>query len=125
MSTTIPEKDLHMVVIQKVIPHISDLLRTMECAFKTGQDAQLKATEKLAQEVKQWRRTVGDFTSRSFQLTFTLGRNRLLPQSFDHTLHSRERSFLPYFTCDTAHLSSLYFTFTFSSSPCSSSKAFG
>lgn len=95
MSTTTPEKDPHMVMIQKIIPHIGDCLRTMECAFKTGQDAQLKATKKLAQEVKQLRATVGDFTSGRFQLTFTPGRNRLLPQSFNHTLHRREQSCSP------------------------------
>lgn len=92
MATTTPEEDPHMVVSQKVIPHVGDRLRTMECAFKTGQDAQIKATEKLAQEVKELRATVGDFTSGCFQLTFTPGRNRLLPQSFDHTLHRREES---------------------------------
>ena len=95
MSTTTPGEDPHMVVIQKAIPHIGDRLRTMECAFKTGQDAQLKATEKLAEEVKQLRATVGDFTSGNFQLTFTPGRNRLLLQSVDHTLHRREESFSP------------------------------
>lgn len=62
MSTTTPEEDPHMVVIQKGIPHVGDRLRAMECAFKTGQDAQLKATEKLAQEVKQLGATVSDFT---------------------------------------------------------------
>ncbi len=67
----------------------------MQCAFKTWQDAQLKATEKLAEEVKQLRANVGDFTSGCFQLTFTPGRNMLLPQSFDHTLHIREKSFSP------------------------------
>ncbi len=95
MSTTTPEEDPHMVVIQKVIPHVSDRLHTMECEFKTGQDVQLQTTKKLAEKVKQLRATVGDFTSGCFQLTFTSGRNRLLSQSFDHTLYRREESFSP------------------------------
>lgn len=64
----------------------------MECAFQTGQDAQIKVTENLAQRVKELRAIVDDFTSRYFQLTFTPGRNRLLPQSFDHTFYRREES---------------------------------
>ncbi len=95
MSTTTPEEDPQIVVIQNVISHVGDRLHTIECVFKTRQDVQLKATEKLAEEVKQLRATVGDFTSGCFQLTFTPGRNRLLPQSFDYTLYRGEEFFSP------------------------------
>lgn len=90
MSTTTPEEDPNMAVIWKVIPHVGNHLRTMECALRVGQDTQFKATEKLAQEVKQLRTTVGDFTSGCFQLIFTPGRNKLLLQSLAHTLRRRE-----------------------------------
>lgn len=113
MSTTTLEEDPYMVVIQKVIPHIGDRLRTMECAIETGQNAQLKATKKLAYEVKQLRAIVGDFTNECFQLIFMPGKNRLLPQSFDHILHRYEQSSSP--TLQAAH-----HTFPYSISPLAS-----
>ena len=94
MSTTIPEEGPHRVVIQKIIPHVGEHLRTLECVLRVGQNFQFKSTEKLAQKVKQLRMTIGDLIG-CFQLKFTSGRNRLLPQSFGHTLHRREESSSP------------------------------
>lgn len=37
--------------------------------------------------------TVGDFISGCFQLIFTLVKNRLLPQSFNHIFYKHEQSF--------------------------------
>lgn len=47
-----PEKDLHIVVIEKIMFYISDCLRIMEYTFKTRQNAQLKAIKKLVEKVK-------------------------------------------------------------------------
>lgn len=41
--------------------------------------------------MRELKNTVADFTSGCFQLTFTPGRSRLLPQGFDHAFHRRER----------------------------------
>ena len=39
ISTKTPDEDPYMFVIQKYIPHVGDRLRTIECSFKTWQDA--------------------------------------------------------------------------------------
>lgn len=45
LNTTSPEEDPHMVAIQKALPHVSNQLRTLECAMQTGQEAQVQFNE--------------------------------------------------------------------------------
>ena len=88
-----PEEDLNMVGIQKVIHHLSDCLCTIKCAFQKRQDAKYKVTEKLTKEIKKLTTSVIDFTLSFFKMTFTLGKSKMLPQSFDYTPNRRKKKF--------------------------------
>lgn len=82
-----------MVVIQKVIFHLCDCLRTMDCAFQTRQNAKSKVRENFGQKITELKASVSDFTISCFQLIPTNEKSKMLPQDFDYSFHSREKSF--------------------------------
>ena len=95
LSITSPEEDPHMVAIQKVIPHVGDHLHTMRCEMQMRHATLATKQDVLTKKVEELTATLNDFTSGHFQLTFTPGKSRMLPQGFDHTLHRREEPSSP------------------------------
>lgn len=76
-------EDPHLVAIEKAIPSVNERLRSITSVIQTGQAAQAVGLAQLTASVNELSGKLEDFLTGSFSLTFTPGRNRMLPQGFD------------------------------------------
>jgi hypothetical protein len=73
------------------MPAVADRLRTMTSVIQTGTTAHAVGLAQLMREMSDVKKSLADFLTGSFSLTFTPRRSRLLPQGYD-SIYRRQKT---------------------------------
>lgn len=80
------EEDPHLIAVAKVVPAISERLRTQTSAQMASHELLIAKLDDISKETKETQMMVSDLLQGHFSLQFTPKRGRMLPQGLDAQL---------------------------------------